>query len=204
MIDSTGINDLSGLSAEGSTVYYRSSDRSAPHNVYTTTDMIKAGIEYKGYSTEHPSDFKSVFKFNDEVVTPEGGETANKITTAFNSSRTPWFEYHSDDGLYYRFQYGEEHIDDVTGEQLKYENVLIQFAEYSTIDDYGRQDIALVGKGDGYYASNGVIVPVTWEKTSLNSQTKYYTADGEELKLNPGKTWVTVFEKNDKSNVTYE
>lgn len=204
MIDSTGINDLSGLSAEGSTVYYRSSDRSAPHNVYTTTDMIKAGIEYKGYSTEHPSDFKSVFKFNDEVVTPEGGETANKITTAFNSSRTPWFEYHSDDGLYYRFQYGEEHIDDVTGEQLKYENVLIQFAEYSTIDDYGRQDIALVGKGDGYYASNGVIVPVTWEKTSLNSQTKYYTAEGEELKLNPGKTWVTVFEKNDKSNVTYE
>lgn len=203
ILASSGIDHLSGLDAEGSTVFYRSSDKVAPHNVYTNGEMLKAGIEYKSYSTEHDEDFESKFLFNEEIVKPEGGETANKITTAFNSSRAPWFEYNADDGLYYRFQYGAEHIDENTGEQLSFENIIIQFAHYTSIDDHDRQEIDLVSSGDGLYASNGVIIPITWKKTSSGSQTKYYTEDGEELKLNPGKTWVTVFEENETQNVTW-
>ena len=204
ILEETGIDHLSGLDAEGSTVFYRASDKVAPHNVYTTGAMLVAGIEYKGYSTEHDEDFESKFQFNEEVTTPADGETANKITTTFNSSRAPWFEYNSDDGLYYRFQYGEAHIDENTGEQIAFENIIIQFAHYTSIDDHDRQEIDLVSSGDGLYASNGVIIPITWKKTSSTAQTKYYTADGNELTLNPGKTWVTVFEEDEAENVTWE
>ena len=32
----------------------------------------------------------------------------------------------------------------------------------------------------------------------------YYTEDGKELKLNPGKTYVTVFESDNKAGVVWE
>ena len=152
----------------------------------------KAGIEQKGYETKHSDSFKSVFSFNEEITAPAGGEKAEKITTPISNYTTPWFEYHADDGRYYRFQYGGEQTDGNTGDQLKYENVLIQFAHYTSIDDHDRQQLDLVGEGTGLYASNGVIVPVTWKKSSENAITKYYTEDGNELKLNPGKTWVEI------------
>jgi hypothetical protein len=204
ILASSGIDHLSGLDAEGTTVFYRASDKVAPHNVYTDTDRLLAGIAYKNYSTEHYYGFKSMFTFNNNVITPSEGETANKITLAFGKGRTPWFEYNEDDGLYYRFQYGAEHIDENTGEQLSFENVLIQFAHYTSIDDHDRQELDLVGKGDGLYATGGKIIPVTWEKISESSQTKYYTEDGNELSLNPGKTFITIFEEDEQSNVTWE
>ena len=157
-----------------------------------------------GYETKHSDSFKSVFSFNEEVTAPAGGEKAEKITTPISNYTTPWFEYHSDDGLYYRVQYGKEHIAGNTGEQLAYENVLIQFAHYTSIDDHDRQQLDLVGEGTGLYATNGMIVPVTWKKSSENAITKYYTEDGNELKLNPGKTWITVFEKDKADSVTWE
>ncbi len=203
-LESTGIDNLSGLDAEGNVTYYRYSEREAPHNVFTNTEMILAGIEYCGYDTEHSAGFESVFTFNEEITALEDGETANKITTPVSSYTTPWFEYNSDDGLYYRFQYGEEHIDGNTGEQLAFENIIIQFAHYTSIDDHDRQELDQVGEGTGYYANNGTIIPITWEKATESSITKYYDSNGDEITLNPGKTWVTVMESDNASGVTWE
>lgn len=202
-LESTGIDHLSGLDAEGGVTFYRDSDRVAPHNVFTNSDMIQAGIEYKNYSTEHYYGFDSMFLFNEEVTPLADGETANKIVTAFSSSRQPWFEYNEEDGLYYRFQYDTAHIDGNTGEQLAFENIIIQFAHYSDLDSEGRQQIDLVGTGTGLYATNGKIIPITWKKQSENSQTKFYTEDGNELQLNPGKTWITIFESENEAGITW-
>ncbi len=94
--------------------------------------------------------------------------------------------------VYKRFQYGDKQIDDLTGKQLSFKNIIIQFAHYTSIDDHDRQLIDLVGSGDGYYVSDGQLIPVTWTKSDDSAVTKYYTEDGKELKLNPGKTYVTV------------
>jgi hypothetical protein len=34
--------------------------------------------------------------------------------------------------------------------------------------------------------------------------TKFYTKDGEELRLNPGKTYITLFPDTNKDSVAYE
>ena len=65
---SSGINNLSGLSSEGSVTYYRASDRVSPHNVFTDTEKIEAGLAQKGYETKHSDSFKSVFSFNEELA----------------------------------------------------------------------------------------------------------------------------------------
>lgn len=202
ILASSNIDHLSGLDAEGGVTYYRSSDRVAPHNVYSNSDMIQAGIEYKKYDTKHPDSFKSMFQFNEEITAPKDGEKAEKVNIAFDSK--PYFEYNKEDGLYYRYQYNGEHIDAETGKQLAYENVIIQLAHYTSIDDHDRQQLDLVGSGEGYYASNGVIIPIKWKKASENSQTEFTTADGKELLLNPGKTFVEVFENDKTGGVTWE
>ena len=202
-LDKTGIDHISGLGGEGSVSFYRSADREAPHNVYTNSDMIKAGLDYLGCSTTHKKGFKSKFQFNEEDKTPEG-DAVNKLTLNMSVYTQPWFEYDSKNKVYNRFQYGDKQIDDLTGEQLTFKNIIIQFAHYTSIDDHDRQMIDLVGSGDGYYVSDGVLVPVTWKKSSDDAVTKYYTEDGNELQLNPGKTYVTVFESDNKAGVVWE
>ena len=38
-----------------------------------------------------------------------------------------YFEYNDEDGKYYRYQYGDKHIDETTGEQLTVDNVIFQY-----------------------------------------------------------------------------
>ncbi len=202
-LDKTGIDHISGLGGEGSVSFYRSSDREAPHNVYTNSDMIKAGLDYLGCRTEHEKNFKSKFEFNEEDTAPKG-EAVKKLTLNMSVYTQPWFEYDSKNKVYKRFQYGDKQIDDLTGKQLSFKNIIIQFAHYTSIDDHDRQLIDLVGSGDGYYVSDGQLIPVTWTKSDDSAVTKYYTEDGKELKLNPGKTYETVFESDNKAGVVWE
>ncbi len=202
-LDRTGIDHISGLSAEGGVAFYRDSNKVAPHNVYTTADMIQAGIDYIKCDTKHSDDFESKFIFNEEDTKPADGEAAPKVNLFISNYTQPYFEYNEKEGVYYRFQYGGPQVDELTGEQLKFKNIIIQFAHYTSIDDHDRQLIDLVGEGEGYYVSDGVVIPITWKKSSDSSVTKYSTADGKELKLNPGKTYVNVFETDDKAGVTF-
>lgn len=202
-LDRTGIDHISGLSGEGTVAFYRSSDRDAPHNVYTNGEMIKAGLDYLGCRTKHEKDFESKFLFNEEDTEPTG-EAVNKLTLNMSNYTQPWFEYDSKNKVYNRFQYGDKQVDDLTGKQLTFKNIIIQFAHYTSIDDHDRQLIDLVGTGDGYYISDGKLVPITWEKADWDSVTKYKTSDGKELMLNPGKTYVTVFESNNVAGVVWE
>lgn len=45
-----------------------------------------------------------------------------------------WFEYNEKDGKYYRYQYGGPHIDESTGEQLAFDNVIFQYC-YGEVRD---------------------------------------------------------------------
>lgn len=46
------------------------------------------------------------------------------------------------------------------------------------------------------YITNGKAVPITWKRASANDITRYYTQDGQEIILNPGKTWVEIVENS--------
>lgn len=203
MITHSDIPDLNGLTALSTIMYFRDDSRVAPHNCYTNGEGIVAGIDYQGYQKEHDDTYdKDMFKFNYKDTPIGNGQKANKITTAYNENRKPWFEYNEEDKRYYRFQYGEKQMDDQTGEQLSYKNVLIQFVQYTQIDDYGLQLIDFNPGGQAIYCTDGEYVNIIWKKD--NGVVKYYYPDGEQLKMNPGNTFVTVFEQLLPQNVTIE
>ena len=200
MIVNNGVNNINGL--YDGTAFYRDESRYAPHNCYTDSEKIaKTLAENYSYNLSYEGDNSGMFAFNYEDTPIGNGQTANKITTAFSSDRKPWFEYNSEDGLYYRFQYGEEQIDDQTGEQLKYKNVIVMFVKYSDLIE-GLQDIDFTSGGDAYYFTDGEYKEITWAND--DGIIKYYDEDGEQLKMNPGKTFITLFENDIPEQVIIE
>lgn len=190
-----GYENLNGLELEGS-VYYRDNSRVAPHNVYTDSEKIMLGIEKKGYNLNHSDSFHyNNFKFNTKDTALGTGNVANKVTTVFHSARKPWFEYNSEDGRYYRYQYDTAHIDAETGEQLSYKNIIVMYAAYQNVGDTILLDVIWNEGGSGYYITDGEYEPITWSWTGEGIQ--YKTADGKTLKMNPGNTYISVLNSRD-------
>ena len=186
-IASESIKTISGLSSYGTEVYYRSTDRNAPHNVYTTDEMLEKGVEITGNERNHPDTYEGHLKFSPVDYAPEGGTDANKVSIPFDSQ--PYFEYNTADGLYYRYQYGEKHIDRETDEQLAFKNIIIQSVFEKSISDEDHQDLTLTGEGLGYFITHGKAIEIKWKRDSDKDVTRYYDKDGNEIELNIGKTF---------------
>ena len=89
----------------GEDIFYRSSDRPAPHNVYISEEGIKTAMERNGYRTDYEDDFEAHYKFaaDGETIVPDEG-TATVIRPGYSVNK-PWFEYNEEAGYYNRFQY---------------------------------------------------------------------------------------------------
>ncbi len=198
-----GTEELSGLSALGSIIFYRDNTRVAPHNAYTDGEKIVAGIKASGFKKGNTLK-ESRFHFNYDVEELEGdnAKSCKYIDLMYNSYSHPHFEYKK--GKYYRWQYNTEHIDDIANKQLSFENVIIQFADYSNIDHNGYQDVNVCSEGTGFYCTEGKRIPITWSKSDKESFTYFYTKDGDDLMVNPGQTFISVFPTSGKDNVTFK
>lgn len=180
------------------------------HTAYVSGQAINNFRATQPFQLEKNENYEKMFYFNNEDIEPSGGKDANTITTALSDYTQPWFEYDAESKLYYRFQYGGPHIDELTGEQLCFKNVIVLFATHSLCIPERQNlerdaiDIELLGKGEGFYASDGKIIPITWEKESIFDVTHYYLSDGEKLKINPGKTFITYMRDDNKDALTFE
>ena len=117
----------------------------------------------------------------------------------------PYFEYNEEDGLYYRYQYGDKHIDQENNEQLAFKNIILQNTYYETRDDHGYlafQDHD--NTRDGYYITNGKAFHINWKKSSDFSATKYYDDDYNEIELNTGKTMICIIQDQKKDAVVIQ
>ena len=95
------------------------------------------------------------------------------------------------------------------GKTLTFTNVFVLFTNQYAYDydvNYGKPyhiKIDLLGyEGEGYYFSQGKYIPITW-KCSEDTDTpiRYYTMDGKELKVNPGKSYVNLVQQDVKDQI---
>ena len=105
-----------------------------------------------------------------------------------------YLTYNEEEGVYDYFEYGSAHLDGKTNEQLKFENLLIQSCTFHQYDENGYMIFnCIVGNPTpGYYVTNGKAIPVTWTKPSATEPTRYYDADGNEITINTGKTYIAL------------
>lgn len=195
LLDRGIIDDIDSLKASGSTCYFRSDDkRSIEHNLYTTSEKLSDAITNAGYRTTHTKDYKGNFKFNkddaNEITLKDGVDAA--VVTINLVNPKPWFVYNEEDGLYYRYEFGEKQMDNLENQQLAVKNIVIQYTNICYYDDSKKTylNIDKYCGGEGRYITNGKCIDITWSKESEDAPTKYFDKEGNELVINQGKTWV--------------
>ncbi|MDO4275965.1 MAG: DUF3048 domain-containing protein [Eubacteriales bacterium] len=204
-LDQHLIDNLNGLSMEG-TAFFRTSDRKPPHNAYTSFEYLQRGIESMGYSQDYKEDYNGHYIFAEEgtETTLDSGITANILHLDNYGDNKPWFEYNADTKKYNRFQYGEPQVDETTGEQLQCDNIILQYSSYQPYDANGYLNIDTNSGGKGKFITRGKAVDIRWEKDAPWGITHYYDSNEQEIKLNPGKTWVEIVQNDRLDSVTYQ
>ncbi len=196
VLNSSFIDNVDGITGKGGKYFYRDSGKKAPHNLYTTSDMLALGVSDFGYSTQLSDSYGAHYQFADEdqPTVLKDGIDANRVSLYYVDPK-PWFEYNSEDGKYYRYEFGSPQTDALTGEPIAVTNIIIQNC-YSSLKDAsnGTLDIDYQSGGTGMFITGGRAVEITWTRESASAKTRYFYSDGNEIVLNPGTTWVAIAE----------
>lgn len=192
--------------------YYRvkNEGRITEQTAYTSTEDVLKACEYYDYSLTHTQYYTPEhWQFASETNPVDlGASYSNAENCTYVNCQNaypddkPYFEYSEEDGVYYRFQFGDKHMDAAMDTQLSFTNILIQYCDYSVIDQYDHLEYAFNSGGRGYYMTGGKAIPVTWKKAGDLAPTKFYDESGNEIFLNTGKTMVCVVGSN--SSVSFE
>ena len=176
-------NDL-----KGTPVFWRSTDRKMPHNLYTNTKYMREISETKKLENKKAPVY---FDFSDEFLIPDGG-LFNKIILNYDRSYKVSFIYDKESNKYYRYINGTPMKDHDTNNDIYATNIIVEKVGIKVLDKVGRLELANIGKGKGYFLTGGRLIEVEWQKDSRNGRTLYKDLNGNEIKLNKGITWIQV------------
>lgn len=203
----TGIDSLDGIALEGS-VFFRDKTlkRDYEHTGFTSMENVKEYAKSKGYTRDTNKDLLLNYSVDEiDVSTLEGAKSAVEIEIEYSYYHTTSYEYDEENKVYKRSMSGKANVDLETGEQYTAKNIIVYSVQNYTINDgenKGRQELNNIGSGSGYYITDGYAVPITWEKTSHSGQTVYKYADGTEITVNDGNTFIQIYPKTGELTIT--
>lgn len=203
------VNNISGTysdgtketSAPGAGAFFRDNSKKAPHNAYVSGSSLKKAIASLGYDENHREKFYQADHFKFAAAGKEN--TLDGVAKALDAKEVDLSDifpvtksklvYNEEDKLYYKYLHGKEQIDAATGDQLTFDNIIVQNTYY----EYAPDNKYLVfqmhdTKRDGYFITRGKAIHVNWEKTSDYAPTRYFDDNGNEIELNKGKTYIAV------------
>lgn len=166
---------------------------------YMFMDGYTKAVERHGYKKEYRKTFEQAFTFANDGHRAEypdyeeatmiypGGSQSNK---GGYGSHKPWFDYNEEDGLYYRYQFNEAHIDEMNDEQIAVSNVIFKICHGEVRDANDYLAFSVHGGGDAVIFTNGKVIKGTWERTSDAAANMFYDENGNEIVFNQGKTWI--------------
>ncbi len=181
--------------------YYRSKERVAPHNAYTTLDLLRGLIDKKDWK-----DWPTVKLGEFETIPTEQLQTTVTTISAkfFDPSYALTFTFDPTTGLYARTNGGKPSVDKNNDTQIYPRNVLVQY-----VDDYvvpmeqvNGLGLKLDGDGRAVLFTGGKATDGTWQYA--NGENKFLNQEGQAMKFQPGQTWIILMPKSLSSNVTWQ
>ena len=192
-ISTLGVNNINGIQ-ESSASFWRVKDKSAPHNLFTSTDSILKIAERKGYSKT--SDKKSVLNYvANEVEMPAIAVNATSVTIPHSNLQTVKYEYDAQNKTYKRYARNKLQTDYITGETITTKNIIITMCDNYTLNDSenkGRQGLKNIGTFKGYYITEGKAIEIQCTKNDRDEQTVYKDLNGKEIEVNDGNTFINI------------
>lgn len=178
--------------------YWRASDRSAPHNVYTSFERLDALNASKDFTS---SEFTAFDRADGKpVATPVASNiTVNVSSATYNST----YAYEKASNSYTRSQGGAPHIDREDGQISPAVVIALYVDMRSVMEDGYREKITTSGSGKAQIFQNGTIIEATWTKDDRASALELVDSEDRPIKLTRGQTWITAV-PNGSGNVSWQ
>jgi len=176
---------------------FRYSGRSAPHNLFTSTLLIREWADDRGWSDEN---LGNLFRYGEPTPSDPGATT---VRVAFSDAPIPTWEWDGSEYLRYHGSVPHEWFDDDgnTGQVAFDTIVVMQMRKYTKSDPAGQGSsvpaMDTIGTGDAFVFFDGGVVEGTWERTSKTERFLLTTPDGDEIILPPGRVWIA-FQPNNQ------
>lgn len=163
---------------------------------YVTTGELASRMKAKGYSTEYNSYYQGQqWQFSDDAGLNGYGDAfgCSLVDLPFPHNASQ-LDYDSASNTYLYSEYGRAHTDPQNNnKQLAFTNVIIQCADITQLDANGYMQFNVQNSGgSGYYITGGLAIPVTWTKAGATEPTTFYDANGAEITLKTGKTYIAL------------
>lgn len=172
--------------------FWRDKTRIAPHNIFTSTELVIKAVEDKKWIID---DNLPAWNYKEEAkmeFRPASQEISiNYMNQYFNLA----WRYNPEHNDYIRFQ-GDEQQKDADGSEIRTKNVAILYTESKIIDSYGRRETKTIGSGSATVFQDGRAIEGTWSRPNQESRTRFYNEAGSEIYFNPGPTWIEVVPKH--------
>jgi hypothetical protein len=160
--------------------FWRSNDRYAPHNVYTSTDLLWAGADEQGLLA--PGGLAEGL-FREGEYYPESPTQEAKVN--WTDGVTYDFSWRLlENGLYGRVS--------LAGSDYQAANVIFVETDMSVVDDKGRKDLRTTGTGSALILRAGEAVSAVWTRAESGGWQFKRVDNQQPVDLVPGKTWIEV------------
>lgn len=164
--------------------FWRSTDRLAPHNTYTNTELWTKRIDVETQNKFIGWDFST--------------STSACVSQCIDFIEIPYvrpsfvtgWKFNSSTQNYERWQDGSPHITE-TG-TIQADTIAIMEVPVRVLDGVGRLEMKTIGSGPALVVMNGVKILGTWQKSAVAERTNFYDATGKGINFKPGKIWVQV------------
>ena len=173
--------------------YHRDSGRPSPNNLFSNTEEL---FELTPAGAVPPPSLFTYRAPGEAAAGPDARPVAHARAFwagATKSTEALW-DWDATAQGWRRTQNGEAHVD-AAGRQVTPPNVILQFVNYhdtGLVDSSGTAvpEAEVVGEGDAWVLTGGLMIPCRWSKPSNDEITRYLDASGAEVRLGPGSTWV--------------
>lgn len=168
----------------GAYFYRQTTGRFAPHNVFTTSELLRAATlrrDYQPNSSPWNLNFTDSFESSEQV-------TEIKINIAPNSIYNSSWIFDEEKENYIRTQGRNRFLEN--GNTIDAENIIVLSTNSAVLDEVGRLRLRTSGEGNMWLFRNGKLAIGKWQadKNGL----KLFDNLNNELSLAPGKTWMQI------------
>ncbi len=166
-------------------VMYRRPGRSAPHNLYTSTQGLHMRVPAEAGAPRTFAEFLT----EGRTFTGPGAMPVSSIHLVPAPYVTASYDWDAGRGAWLRTTDGRPH--DSEEGRIAPTTVVVQFTPYQFfVDDYTVQYPEVVGTGEVWVFAAGTLVQGTWKKDSPEAVTTFTDSAGAPIVLPPGQTWV--------------
>lgn len=168
--------------------------RTYEHTLFTDSELLQQYAQDQGWTT--PPRYRG-WQWSEQP--PRSAQRARSITIPYSAEYSDVsYQYDPQAGAYQRSLLGQPHVDDLTGEQLAADNVLVLYVNHAPTliveDALGNKsvEIQLWGQGRMQLFRDGTVQEGTWLRPQRDDPLLFVDEEMQPLALKPGNVWIQI------------